>query len=96
MKYVFPEEKLFIRPVDLRKRYGEGYHPNLERTSLDYRYLKERFDVEEAEALRRLVFERIQPFNFDLLAEDVRAFVFHDEDADKVMEFLTYWQTVSL
>jgi len=29
MKYVFPEEKLFLRPVDLRKRYGEGYDPNL-------------------------------------------------------------------
>ena len=28
-KYVFPEEKTFIRPVDMRKRYGENYDPNI-------------------------------------------------------------------
>ncbi|MEO0733515.1 MAG: hypothetical protein AAFZ52_11810 [Bacteroidota bacterium] len=28
-KYVFPEEKTFIRPVDMRKRYGAGYDPNV-------------------------------------------------------------------
>ncbi|MBC6996816.1 hypothetical protein QWY85_20405 [Neolewinella lacunae] len=28
-KYVFPAEKTFIRPVDLRKRYGENYDPNI-------------------------------------------------------------------
>lgn len=29
MTYSLPENKLFIRPVDMRKRYGEHYDPNV-------------------------------------------------------------------
>lgn len=34
-KYVFPEEKTFIRPVDMRKRYGENYDPNIFKRWMD-------------------------------------------------------------
>ena len=68
----------------------------LERTIPDYGYLDRRFQVSNADQLRRFVRHKIAEFDFDHLAEDVRPFLFHLSDVEAIREFPTYWEKVVL
>jgi len=68
----------------------------LRQTTPEYGYLKDRFDVANADELRDLVRERIAPFSFDDLAKDVGPFLFAEEDIESVRGFAEYWKTVDL
>ena len=68
----------------------------LERATPEYGYLDDRFGVTDAEGLRELVNERIAPFDFGALANDVRPFLFLAEDIERVRNFPAYWANVKL
>lgn len=68
----------------------------LKRTTPDYGYLKQRFEVTTPEGLRQLINERIAPFDFDQLTRDVAPFLFNQESLKMVNEFPEFWQEVSL
>ncbi|MGB3800192.1 MAG: nucleotidyl transferase AbiEii/AbiGii toxin family protein, partial [Lewinella sp.] len=68
----------------------------LERTAPDYGYLDDRFRVSNESQLRKFLQGTIADFDFDLLAEDVRPFLFHQRDIDAIRTFPTYWQNVAL
>ncbi|PPK85761.1 nucleotidyltransferase AbiEii toxin of type IV toxin-antitoxin system [Neolewinella xylanilytica] len=68
----------------------------LARTTPDYGYLDERFRVSSATQLRNFLQRTIEAFDFDLLAEDVRPFLFHLEDVEAIRAFPTYWRSVEL
>ncbi|MCP9236672.1 nucleotidyl transferase AbiEii/AbiGii toxin family protein [Lewinella sp. JB7] len=68
----------------------------LHRSGLNYGYLDLRFGVSTPEALRQLVADRTAPFDFDLLAADVRPFLFREEDIEGVRRFPEFWQSVPL
>lgn len=64
----------------------------LARTGVDYGYLRERFGVTTPVQLQQLVGERIAPFDFDQLADDVRPFLFKLEDVEWVRTFPKFWE----
>lgn len=68
----------------------------LTQTTPEYGYLEDRFGVADAKGLRALVAQRIAPFNFDDLAQDVRPFLFIKEDIEGVRNFPEFWKTVKL
>ncbi|PHI21305.1 hypothetical protein CEQ90_02585 [Lewinellaceae bacterium SD302] len=68
----------------------------LKRTTPDYGYLKQRFEVTTPEELRKLINERIAPFDFDQLTKDVAPFLFNQESLKMVKEFPEFWQEVTL
>lgn len=68
----------------------------LDKTTPDYAYLKNRFEVTDADGLRALVAKHIAPFSFDDLAKDVGPFLFAEEDIESVRGFAEYWETVEL
>ena len=68
----------------------------LDKTTPDYGYLEDRFGVTDADGLRALVAERIAPFSFEALANDVRPFLFSTEDIERVRNFPALWKTITL
>ena len=66
-------------------------HWILQRTTPDYGYLKDRFNVTSGPQLKRLLTERIAPFDFNQLADDVQPFLFRLADVETVRNFPTFW-----
>ena len=71
-------------------------HWILQRTTPNYAYLNDRFEVTEAEGLRQMVSDRIAPFNFAALGEDVELFLFDSEDVSTVRNFPAFWENVRI
>ncbi|MGB3547130.1 MAG: nucleotidyl transferase AbiEii/AbiGii toxin family protein [Saprospiraceae bacterium] len=68
----------------------------LARTTPDYAYTQDRFNVSTAEGLRELVRERIAPFDFEMLMRDVEPFLFDREVLSTVRNFPAFWEDVRL
>lgn len=62
----------------------------------DIGYLRQYFDIDSPDALRRRVGEHTARFDFDALARDVEPFLFHGKDAEAVADFPQFWETVDL
>ena len=65
-------------------------------TRPDYGYLRARFGVDDAPALRRYVLDATAAYDFAALAADVRPFLFHAGDAEGVRSFPAYWDRAEL
>lgn len=68
----------------------------LQRTTPDYGYLVDRFEIDNASDLRGMVTERITRFDFDGLGQDVRPFLFDGRDVELVRGFREFWEEVRL
>lgn len=65
----------------------------LARTDVDYGYLDLRFGVTTPTQLKQLVSDRIAPYDFDQLADDVQPFLFKLEDVKMVRSFPAFWKS---
>ena len=71
-------------------------HWILQRQGINYNYLRQKLDIDNAQQLRSRVTDRIAGFDFNLLAEDVRGFLIGSDDVEIVRNFPSYWQTAAL
>lgn len=71
-------------------------HWILQRTTPDYGYLIDRFEVNNAVDLRKMVKMRIAQFDFNHLARDVQPFLFSRGDVALVRQFPEFWEGVRL
>jgi predicted nucleotidyltransferase component of viral defense system len=62
----------------------------------DYAYLDAKMGVRTPDSLRQAIFEVINKVDLNLLAEDVRPFLFHPEDDRRVRLFRSFWEQVPL
>ncbi|MEM9847673.1 MAG: nucleotidyl transferase AbiEii/AbiGii toxin family protein [Bacteroidota bacterium] len=62
----------------------------------DYGYLKLRFDLADAEALKTKLQEHTAPFDFEKLASDVAPFLFQKDGLEMVRNFPAFWEAAKL
>lgn len=71
-------------------------HYILDRSGLDYGYLRQRFGTETPAEVRRLVADHLATLDFDALARDVRPFLVDIAEVDRVRAFGEWWETAPL
>lgn len=65
------------------------------RTSPDYRYLAEKLEVGDSNALRERLMAHCQKLNFSDLAEDVKPFLFDEKDIRRILLFPAFVEQTS-
>ncbi len=71
-------------------------HWALRRVKPNYDYLTARLEVSTPDALRQLIANRIESFDFDQLGQDVSPWLMNPEDERMVTTFPKFWQRVEL
>jgi len=80
--------------IDRKQPKGRDFYDItflLGQTKPDYGYLSQKLNVSNAKELRELVQQKIEPLDFEALAEDVSPFLFRKTDMKRVLLFKTYW-----
>ncbi|GAB4265766.1 MAG: hypothetical protein Kow0027_32040 [Saprospiraceae bacterium] len=65
-------------------------------TKPNYQYLDYRLGVSSPIDLRKIILDKIQPFDFKFLANDVKPFLFNPNDAMRVEQFPHYFKQAKL
>lgn len=65
-------------------------------TKPNYKYLKQKIDINHVEDLRAYIMEKTEPYNFSELADDVKRFLFDDNSIQKVTRFRDIFARASL
>lgn len=68
----------------------------LGRTRPNYAFLQQKLNIDSPESLRAHLVAACENFNFQTLAQDVQAFLFHPEDVRRVLLFREYVAGVAL
>lgn len=63
----------------------------LGQTRPNYSFLNQKLGIGNSEALRGAMFKRIEPLDFEALADDVMPFLIRKGDVNRVLLFKTYW-----
>jgi len=80
--------------IDRKQPKGRDFYDItflLGQTRPDYKYLSQKLNVSTAEELRELVQQKIEPLNFEALADDVMPFLIRKGDVNRVLLFRDYW-----
>jgi predicted nucleotidyltransferase component of viral defense system len=106
---IFSEVRVTPLPVLLsQKLYAAVHRPQpkgrdfyditflLGQTKPDYGYLTQKLGISSPIALKDMVQEKIDNYDFEALAEDVRPFLIRQTDINRVLRFATYWNQVEL
>lgn len=68
----------------------------LGQTQPNYSFLNQKKGIGTSELLREAMFQRIDPLDFDALANDVSPFLIRKGDVNRVKLFKTYWEQAVL
>jgi len=68
----------------------------LRKTKPDYGFLSLKMEIEDPQILKSMYREKIQAYDFNKLAEDVRPFLMRSQDEIRVLKFKEFWETAQL
>ena len=68
----------------------------LRKAKPDYGFLSLKMEIEDPQILKSMYREKIQAYDFNKLAEDVRPFLMRSQDEIRVLKFKEFWETAQL